>query len=537
MPGGAGIDSVSGLFTWTPSEVQGPGVYPLTVRAEDDLDPARFDTEAFTVTVQEVNAPPVLVTIGNRVIAEGSELSFTAAASDPDLPANGLVFSLAGAPAGAAIDPASGLFTWTPSELQGPGDYGVTVQVTDDGSPSLFDTEAITVTVQEVNEPPVLGTIGDREVEAEVELTFTATASDPDTLPGLTAGLLAYWPFDTDFQSVIGSHHGTPVGGAAITATVGEYVLGGGGLKLDGVDDHVSFGDLPLVGDFTVSAWVNPTNILAGTSSQGVVLGDNDNADWLRLEADGVRGKWDNATTVFTTEPDFVNGSWQHFVLVRSGTAITVYRDGVVVTTGTKTQTFTPEFIGWKNSGSRYGGTMDDLAVWGRALESAEVTSLYNGGAGTAVGATAGVNASRLQSGGDGAGGGGDRFRSPGCSPGPRPWPRPRPCLSHHRAGDRRRRPAPLRRGDHLGLGARGGGNHDQSHRRPGCRTKRRPSPSSPPWPGTKPRPSPTVLWRTGRSMRIWVIFWVGHDGTAAGDAAVSATDVKLGAGALGSRR
>ena len=446
MPGGAGIDPASGLFTWTPSEVQGPGVYPLTVRAEDDLDPARFDTEAFTVTVQDVNAPPVLVAIGDRVIAEGSELSFTAAASDPDLPANGLVFSLAGAPAGAAIDPASGLFTWTPNELQGPGDYGVTVWVTDDGSPSLFDTEAITVTVQEVNEPPVLGAIGDREVQAETELTFTATASDPDTLPGLTAGLLAYWPFDTDFQSVIGSHHGTPVGGAAITATVGEYVLGGGGLKLDGTDDYVAFGDLPLAGDFTVSAWVNPTNILAGTSSQGVVLGDNDNADWLRLEADGVRGKWDNATTVFTTEPDFVNGSWQHFVLVRSGTAITVYRDGVVVTTGTKTQTFTPEFIGWKNSGSRYGGTMDDLAVWGRALESAEVTSLYNGGNGETVEnlLQPARERSRLQSGGDGAGGGGDRFRLRAVHLDPDPGPGPG-HLSHHRAGDRRRRPAPLR--------------------------------------------------------------------------------------------
>jgi hypothetical protein len=152
--------------------------------------------------------------------------------------------------------------------------------VTDDGSPPLFDTETITVTVEEVNEPPVLDPIGDREVVAETELTFTATASDPDTLPGLTAGLLAYWPFDTDFQSATGDYHGTPVGGAAITATAGEFVLGGGGLKLDGVDDYVSFGDLPLTGDFSVSVWLNPTNILAGTASQAVVLGDNDNADW-----------------------------------------------------------------------------------------------------------------------------------------------------------------------------------------------------------------------------------------------------------------
>ncbi|MCC7018063.1 MAG: putative Ig domain-containing protein, partial [Rhodospirillales bacterium] len=35
-------------------------------------------------------------------------------------PANDLTFSLIGAPLGASIDPDTGVFTWTPTEAQGP---------------------------------------------------------------------------------------------------------------------------------------------------------------------------------------------------------------------------------------------------------------------------------------------------------------------------------------------------------------------------------------------------------------------------------
>ena len=78
----------------------------------------------------------MLAAIGDKTVDEGALLSFTATATDADLPANTLTFSLdAGAPAGASIDPATGLFTWTPSEAQGPGVYPVTVRVTDNGTP------------------------------------------------------------------------------------------------------------------------------------------------------------------------------------------------------------------------------------------------------------------------------------------------------------------------------------------------------------------------------------------------------------------
>ena len=52
-------------------------------------------------------------------VDEETLLSFTATASDHDVPVQTLTFSLSGAPVGASITPA-GAFTWTPTEAQDP---------------------------------------------------------------------------------------------------------------------------------------------------------------------------------------------------------------------------------------------------------------------------------------------------------------------------------------------------------------------------------------------------------------------------------
>ncbi|HAM70150.1 MAG TPA: hypothetical protein DCM86_00715, partial [Verrucomicrobiales bacterium] len=183
-PAGASI-TAAGLFTWTPTEAQGPGTYAITVRVTDDGTPALSAFETIQVTVNEVNVAPVLGAIGNKSVNEGVLLTFTATATDADLPAQTLKYTLdAGAPAGASITP-GGLFTWTPTEAQGPGTYAITVRVTDDGTPALSAFETIQVTVNEVNVAPVLAAIGNKGVNEGVLLTFTATATDAD-LPAQT---------------------------------------------------------------------------------------------------------------------------------------------------------------------------------------------------------------------------------------------------------------------------------------------------------------------------------------------------------------
>ena len=91
------------------------------------------------------NSSPVLGPIGNRIVYLGETLTFTAMATDRDLPPQQLSFTLdAGAPAGASINPITGAFTWTPST---PGIVNITVRVADNGTPIRTDSETITVEV------------------------------------------------------------------------------------------------------------------------------------------------------------------------------------------------------------------------------------------------------------------------------------------------------------------------------------------------------------------------------------------------------
>jgi hypothetical protein len=191
-PEGAQINPTTGAFAWTPSEAQGPGTYPITVRVTDNGTPPLTDTETITITVNEVNAAPVLAAIGNKSVDEGSALNFTVSASDPnDTPANAVTLSISGLPDGAGFDPATGAFSWTPTEAQGPGSYPVTFTATDDGIPPLADTETMTLTVREVNAAPVLAATGNRTVDEGSALNFTVSASDPNDTPANAVTLSA----------------------------------------------------------------------------------------------------------------------------------------------------------------------------------------------------------------------------------------------------------------------------------------------------------------------------------------------------------
>jgi hypothetical protein len=74
-------------------------------------------------------------------------LEFDVTATDADLPANSLSYSLGGnVPAGASIDRVTGHFSWTPLPEQA-GTQAVTVVVTDNGQPPLSATQSVQVVV------------------------------------------------------------------------------------------------------------------------------------------------------------------------------------------------------------------------------------------------------------------------------------------------------------------------------------------------------------------------------------------------------
>jgi len=128
-----------------------------------------------------VNTAPQLDPIGNLTVQEKDTLTFNAMATDTDVPANVLTFSLdPGAPAGASIDPTNGVFTWTPNEQQGPGVAFVTVRVADNGVPSQSSARTFSINVSEVNEPPELAPIPNHGAYVGTLLNVLCSAIDPD---------------------------------------------------------------------------------------------------------------------------------------------------------------------------------------------------------------------------------------------------------------------------------------------------------------------------------------------------------------------
>jgi hypothetical protein len=202
---------------------KGPGVHRspcVTITGFDDFETIQ--------TVDEVNNAPVLDPIGNN------NADRSPPATDADLPANTLTFSLdAGAPAGASIT-AGGAFTWTPSEAQGPGVHPVTVRVTDNAALDDFETIQITVndlpTItdipdQVITEDGTTGllpfTVGDGETPA-TSLAVTGASSNTTLVPNLNISFGGSGTNRTVTVIPAANQSGT----ATITVTVTDADLG-----------------------------------------------------------------------------------------------------------------------------------------------------------------------------------------------------------------------------------------------------------------------------------------------------------------------
>ena len=84
----------------------------VTITVTDSGTGNLIDSESITVTVNDTNTAPVLDPIGDQsVTTNGATLSFTATATDSDLPADTLTYSLDGASVGLgmSIDPNTGV--------------------------------------------------------------------------------------------------------------------------------------------------------------------------------------------------------------------------------------------------------------------------------------------------------------------------------------------------------------------------------------------------------------------------------------------
>jgi PKD repeat protein len=288
-PSGVSFNTSTGAFSWTPDYTQ-TGNYQVTFTVSDD---SLTDSETITISVGNVNRPPVLASIGDKSVNENSALTFTISATDPD--SDSLVYSATSLPTGASFNTSTRVFSWTPSYTQA-GSYQVTFTASDS---SLTDNETITITVADVNRAPVLGSIGSKSVTEGSLLTFTdsATDADGDTLT-YSVGIL---PQGAAFNASSQTFSWTPAAGQAGSYNVTFNVSDGkGGIDSETVTITVNQLVVITVPDITITASATPTSGIAPLAVNFTASATSNNGAIVRYEWDfegqGNYG-WNSTTT------------------------------------------------------------------------------------------------------------------------------------------------------------------------------------------------------------------------------------------------
>ena len=218
-------------------------------------------------------------------------------------------------------------------------------------------------------------------------------APEPVPPPG---GMVGWWPGDGSANDIVGGHHGT---------LTGDFAQGmvAQGFSLDGTGDFVLVPDsaeLNITGDVTVDLWARRTvfgveqyMITKGGAAVGGIdvpslynlfFVANDNLLALFERADG--------SNLVLTGPAVTDTNFHHYAYVRSGDTHKLFMDGDVVASGNFTGSpgdtsglplvigairwdpDPPGFVG------HFGGVIDEVEVFDRALSDAEVRAIYDAG-------------------------------------------------------------------------------------------------------------------------------------------------------------
>ncbi len=177
-----------------PTDAGANNVYDVQVKVSDGT---LTDTQAIAVTVTNVNEAPVITSNGGGAtsainVLEGSTAVTTVTAVDPDTGAAKSYAITGGADAAKfTINAATGVLSFvsapnfeTPADAGANNVYDVVVQVSDG---TLTDTQAIAVTVTNVNEAPtIISGATANFAENGTGTVYTAAATDPDAGATLT---------------------------------------------------------------------------------------------------------------------------------------------------------------------------------------------------------------------------------------------------------------------------------------------------------------------------------------------------------------
>jgi len=141
--------------------------------------------------------------------------------------------------------------------------------------------------------------------------------------------------------------------------------------------------------DATFSIWFKTTYKTGAIRMWGDQAGASSSRFYIGTDTSGFL-LWNKAGgTVFTGAVDYADDAWHHAVVsVAAGTNATqIYVDGANVGQGTSGTTWnaasTTMRIGSYSGANYWEGSLDEPALWNRALSAAEIAGLYRIGTGT----------------------------------------------------------------------------------------------------------------------------------------------------------
>ncbi|MFC1576614.1 LamG-like jellyroll fold domain-containing protein, partial [Candidatus Omnitrophota bacterium] len=244
------------------------------------------------------------------------------------------------------------------------------------------------------------------------DLTLTAGTGDIKFMGPIggdlygETGVIGYWNFDDELDP----GHDSGIGGNDGELRYGPLWTSGkvgGALSFDGSDDYVSIPDNSCWAfgsdDFTISAWAK----LPSVNGAQVIMQTNNATNYVGLYP--YHYHWNapilsiNASPVLTgTEPPSEN-NWYHIVGVGSGGTAYLYMNGVLKDSDTYSHTFdsTGYKIGEEMWGNNFSGTIDEVAIWDRALTETEIKTLYGNDYGYASGSGVALGDITINSAGD----------------------------------------------------------------------------------------------------------------------------------------
>ena len=250
----------------------------------------------------------------------------------------------------------------------------------------------------------------DRELTPiEIQEVYTSGLGGMSLLGGgLENGMRAYYEFESDFSTSVGTVDATPIQGAV--AGVAGGIAGNAMMLIPGMSQEnqhmnvqIGFGDVgnpvDLGQSFTVSAWYNLVEDPMGSSSNRYFIFESETSFDVSYGARdlGVGVPGINDGQVFTGSGDNFGvedaalPGWHHVLQVYSSdevdTTISTYIDGVLLD-----ETIVTSSAGIFDSGLNFGaarnsqtnrgfeGLIDEVAIWDRELTSTEIDEVYNAG-------------------------------------------------------------------------------------------------------------------------------------------------------------